>query len=183
MSSADPATISRRIVIFLVVLDLLYILNCLAPYLGLKFENSQAMYSQLDARAHNHLVLSALARAGDDDYVRDVELEVPPQLEGQIAGLRWFLRAANQSHRLLHLQFLDHHFARLCAFDPSASVELRYTTRGGAVVRHDDVCSEPDLRDPFPIGLYPACDPECYGELEVWASGRWRDSAAREPAP
>lgn len=181
MTSA--AGISRRILVFLVVLDGAYILNCLSPYLGLKFENSQAMYSQLDARARNHFLMPSLPRALGQAYVRDVRVEVPPALEAESAGLQWFIRAANESGRLVHLQFLDHHFARLCDPPPAAPIRLSYTTEAGVVARHDDVCADPELRDPFPISLYPACDPECYGELEVWASGRWRDAGREGAAP
>ncbi len=182
MSAASSTAIAGRILIFIVVADLVYILNCLAPYLGLKFENSQAMYSQLDARARNHLLVPAQPLR-EADYIREVELEVPVALEDEVAGLRWFLRAANESGRSIHLPFLDHHFARICEAQPTAPIRLRYVTGDGVVTRHDDVCSNPELRDPFPIGLFPACDPECYGELEIWASGRWHDPESGGAAP
>lgn len=180
---ATSAAISRRIFVFLVVLDVLYLVNCLSPFLGLKFENSQAMYSQLDARARNHLVLPPLPVFGEAVYVRDVEIELPPELADEAAGLQWFTSWANRTGHSLHLQFFDHHFARLCEAAPGARIGLRYTAADGSAKSHDDVCAEPELRDPFPIGLYPACDPECYGELEVWASGRWRSSGIEGVAP
>lgn len=181
--SATPSTVARRICIFVVVLDVLYVVNCLSPFLGLKFENSQAMYSQLDARARNHLVLPPLPVFGEPVYVRDVAIDLPPALEDEGAALQWFTRWANENGRSLHLPFFDYHFARLCDASSGARIRLRYTAESGAAVVHEDVCAESELRDPFPIGLYPACDPECYGELEVWASGRWRDAASGEAAP
>jgi len=181
--SASTADVARRLLVFVAVLDVAYVVNCLSPFLGLKYENSQAMYSQLDARARNHLVLPRLADFGGDRYVRDVEITVPPALEDDARALRWFTDFANGSGRALHLPFLAYHFDRLCEAAGGAPIGLRYVTEQGEARRHDDVCAEASLRDSSPIGLYPACDPECYGELEVWASGRWRDAAAEPAAP
>lgn len=172
--------ISRRILVFVALLDVAYVVNCLSPFLGLKYENSQAMYSQLDARAGNHLVLPRLADLGGDAYVTGIDLTLPAELEDDAAALRWFLRSAAEEKRSVHLPFLAYHLDRLCAVADGAPIGLDYAAVGAAKREHDDVCRVPALRASSPIGLYPACDPECYGELEIWASGRWRDPSAGE---
>ncbi len=97
------------------------------------------------------------------------------------AGLQWFLGWSRREAHEVHLPFLAYHFERLCAAAPDATIRLRYVDADRGPRVHDDVCRDPELQRGELLGLYPACRPACYEELETWASGRWR-ADAREAA-
>ncbi len=170
----------QRLLIFLIVFDVLYVANCLAPFFGLKFETSQAMYSELRPKGTNHLLIPPMKLFHLDTYVRDVRVEVPASLEHEAAGLQWFADWTRRHDRDVYLGFFDYQFARLCAANPTARIAFSYTREGGSQERHEDVCAEPDVGRYFPVGLYPACEPACDQQLEDWASGRFASGEAED---
>lgn len=172
-SASVLGRLERRLLVSLVVLDVLYVANCLSPFFGLKFETSQAMYSELHPKGTNHLLIPRLEGFGLDTYVRDVGLEMPAGLAAEAAGLQWFTGWTRRNARDVHLGFFDYHFARLCAADPTATIRVRYTRADGSQALHENVCAEADVGRYFPLGLYPACEPACDQQLEDWASGRF----------
>jgi hypothetical protein len=181
VSSSDAlGTLRRRLLVFLVVLDVLYVVNCLAPFFGLKFETSQAMYSELQPKGTNHLLIPPMKIFDFDTYVRTVRVEVPEGLKDEAAGLRWFTDWTRRNDRDVHLGFFDYHFARLCAAEPTARIGFSFTREDGSRERREIVCAEAGVGSYFPIGLYPACEPACDEQLEDWASGRFASGEAAD---
>jgi hypothetical protein len=182
MASGEQAlgVLRQRLLVFLVLFDVFYVANCLAPFFGLKFETSQAMYSELQPRGTNHLLIPPMKIFALDTYVRDVRVEVPVGLEDEAAGLQWFTDWTRRHERDVHLGFFDYQFARLCAASPTARIAFSYTRADGTPERRADVCADADVGRYFPIGLYPACEPACDQQLEDWASGRFATGDAED---
>ena len=72
------------------------------------------MYSELQPKGTNHLLIPRFRIFEQDRYVRDVRVEVPPALEDEAAGLLWFTDWTRRHERDVYLGFFDYQFARLC---------------------------------------------------------------------
>jgi hypothetical protein len=174
---ADPLPApSRRLSRFLlgaiVTLDLVYVLNCLAPYVGLKYEFAQAMFSMLSFRGDNHLFIPSVPLFSVGRFVHLTSAEATGQAEPVARKFTEFVRWAETNGRSVHINFLRYQMDRICGAAPGERVHL--TVRdGGQVHDYANACDEPALRGHSrPGGLYEPCDPECNLYLRAWASGR-----------
>jgi hypothetical protein len=156
----------------IVTLDLLYVVNCIAPYIGLKYEFAQAMFSMLTFRADNHLFIPAVPLFDVGRFVHVSSAEATGRAEPVARKFTEFVRWADTNGRSVHINFLRYQMDRICGAAPGDRIRLKL--REGGVERvYDNACDEPSLRGHYrPGGLYEPCDPECNLYLRAWASGR-----------
>jgi hypothetical protein len=155
----------------IVLLDAGYILNCLGPYLHLKYEFSQAMFSLLEPAGENHVLMPSLNLFDNANYVRVDSVRDQGEGTEELRALSGFLAGTRATGALVHLGFLKYHLSRLCR-SPGTRISAAWVGRGGKRESSSDVCADPDLGHYLPIGLYPACDPDCSRLLRNWAAGK-----------
>ncbi len=177
---SEPSTLRRLqagLAVTVLLFDLTYLLNCAAPYVGLKYEFSQVMFSQLESTGRNHLFLGSLPLLfGNAVYlhVDSVKSNVATDRHG--AALERFLAAVRENGQAVHLEFLAYHFDRLCQKSAGQPIAAAYSIRGtGAKHVVANVCDRSNLREASPVGLFglfPACVPDCTDLVTAWAAGR-----------
>ncbi len=133
----------------------LLIANDLLPYVGLRDDSCQTMFSGLEWQetTNNHYLAPQRRWSDIGRYYTDVAatLDPPPEGHGRAADLAAWL---NQPDRELNTEAVRAVIRQLC--DRGHRVELRYRDRGRA--RHAaDACEEPTLSRPhafIPVRLY-----------------------------
>ncbi len=174
---ADPVPapsrpLSRFLLAAIVTLDLAYVLNCLAPYVGLKYEFAQAMFSMLNFRADNHLFIPAVPLFSVGRFVNVSSAEATGRAEPAARKFTEFVHWADTNGRAVHVNFLRYQLDRICTAAPGNEIRLTLRERGGERV-YENACAEPTLRGHSrPGGMYEPCEPECNLYLRAWASGR-----------
>ncbi len=171
--------LKRGLLAAIVVLDAGYILNCLGPYLHLKYEFSQAMFSMLEPGGENHVVMPSLNLFDNANYVLVDSVRSEGAPPDELRELSTFLAATRATGTRVHLGFLKYHLSRLCR-SRGTRVTAAWVGRNGKRESSADVCTDPELRRYLPIGLYPACDPDCSALLRNWAAGKSGSSAEAE---
>ncbi len=155
-----------------IFLDLLYIINCLSPYLGIKYQFSQAMYSYLGYHGENHLFFPRLDIFKNDEYVNIKDLEVSGVETQYKKDFVDFVNWTQSYERSVHLDFLQYHFNKLCVVYKVDHVSVTYLTQEGKRINHINVCEEEAMLSYFPSYLYPACSPNCKEKIFEWARGQ-----------
>ena len=140
-----------------VVLGGLLSVNNLLPYLGVRDDSCQTMFSGLDWKADSNNHYLAPQRAITDlwDYYGDVEAHVSPWpgdgSEGELL-VQWL----NRSDREANTEAVRVAVAQLC--DAGHAVQLRIRRRGApAFEDYPDACAVPFLSRPsrlIPVRLY-----------------------------
>jgi hypothetical protein len=171
MTSPRSRHLKRGLLAAIVLLDAGYILSCLGPYLHLKYEFSQAMFSMLEPAGENHVLMPSLNLFDNANYVWVDSVRSEGGPPDELRGLSGFLAGTRATGTLVHLGFLKYHLSRLCR-SPGTRVIAAWRGRDGKRESSSDVCADPELRHYLPIGLYPACDPDCSGLLRNWAAGK-----------
>ncbi|MGH7519470.1 MAG: pyrroloquinoline quinone-dependent dehydrogenase [Gemmatimonadales bacterium] len=161
-------------------LDLAYLFNCAAPYLGLKYEFSQVMFSQLEPSGQNHLFLSSVPRLfGNAGYVHVDSVEGNVATDRHGAAFQRFLATVRETGRAVHLGFLAYHFDRLCKRSVGQPIPIWYSIpETGAKHAVANICDRLDLREASLVGLFPPCEPDCTALVTAWAAGRPIEPAA-----
>jgi len=179
MTSPRSRHLKRGLLVAVVLLDAGYILNCLGPYLHLKYEFSQAMFSMLEPAGENHVLMPSLNLFDNANYVRVDSVRSEGGPPDELRALSRFLAATRATGTLVHLGFLKYHLSRLCR-SRGTRVIAAWVGRDGKRESSSDLCVDPELRHYLPIGLYPACDPDCSALLRNWAAGKPASSAEGE---
>ena len=152
MSRSRPSRWSRG---YIIALGALLCLNNLLPYVGLRDDSCQTMFSGLrwSDEGNNHHIAPQHMLSDLWDYYTDVhaELDPPAPEHGRAEGLeRWL----NQEERELNTEAVRAVVRQLC--DRGHRVSLRYRLRE-RTFRSDDACREPRLSEPhawIPIRLF-----------------------------
>src|SRR5262245_23474200 len=138
--------------LFTAAVVLLILANGFAPYVGLKFEYSLAMFSDLRTDAGNHLFLPTLPLFANGDYYV-VEDLVTPGGDALPSGtlLRDLLRRTghpaggpktDQEVRPVHGDLIRYHLARFRAAGVPAAFRLRHADSGAALAVGADTAPE-----------------------------------------
>ena len=162
----------------ILLFDGLYIINCLAPYLGLKFNFSQTMYSGLLPTAENHLFFPKIPIFQYDTYASVTSIDIAGVETAHRKNFETFVESARNSGQFIHLNILKYHLDRICR-EENVSIAIEYQTYWKQRVYHSDACVTPRMRQYSSVQLYPSCWPSCTGELARWAreadgSGAWQ---------
>lgn len=137
-----------------------YVLNCMSPYIGLKYYYSQAMFSGLDKQGTNHYFIPACKIFDTRRYVSVLRFEAGPVSLGDpqsdYAPLRRFARRAKKQDVSENL--LSSIIASACRHPDLRPIRLSYVRvdEPGVVQSVKDACKEPtELASPHPFNLYP----------------------------
>jgi len=126
------------------------------PYVGVAFDVSQTMYSNLrpEPGSNNHLFLPQAQWTDLGIYLTDVEALVSPVPARGPSQARAAFLVAGRRHAL-NLESVRVAIAGLCA--DGHGVSLRYRLPEGAERRVTNACAEPDLSPhaALPLRLYP----------------------------
>jgi hypothetical protein len=154
--AADVRQLRRRAIAFGALLCLALTVNNLLPYLGVRDDSCQTMFSGLDwaAESNNHLFVPQHAVSDLWRYWYDVRVELdPPAPEhGRVADLRGFLdqptrRLNDEAVRVVVRQICERgHVVRL----------TRRAARDAEVEVIEDACADPRLAPRWwiPVRLY-----------------------------
>ncbi|MCA9605358.1 MAG: hypothetical protein KC619_07175 [Myxococcales bacterium] len=140
---------------WIALLSLALIVNDLLPYVGLRDDSCQTMFSGLEPEeaSNNHYLAAQRTWSDIGRYYTDVSatLEPPPEPYTRAADLHAFLQ---QPERELNAEAVRVVVRQLC--DRGHRVDLRYRDR--RVARHaPDACGEPALSRPhawIPVRLH-----------------------------
>jgi hypothetical protein len=148
--------------------DGLYITNCLAPYLGFKFNFSQTMYSGLLPTAENHLFFPKIPIFQDDTYAFVTSIDIVGAETVHRKNFEAFVESTRNSGQFIHLNILKYHLDRICR-EENTSIAIEYQTYWKQRVNLADACVTPSMRQYSSVQLYPSCWPSCIDELTRWA--------------
>ena len=149
---------TKRENVYLGIFVVLYTLNCAAPYLGIKFYYSQAMFSGLAKDARNHYFIPRLPLFRNDDYLDVVSIniggEVPEHLSLQLDSFRYVLMFKGKYY--IHSNYLASITENACRYPELRPVSLVYRLPGSSYKRtFSDVCEQEDaLPDSYPFNFY-----------------------------
>jgi hypothetical protein len=174
-----PASATRRrvgrssgawfAIAIILIADLAFALNNLAPYLGLDYAGAMTMYSGLAPGGANHLFMPRLPLSDADTYVAILDVGVE-DLEAPEAGLFRRLATPRDGVRpLVHLNFVRYHASRACGAAPSGRLKLALLTDAGRAIDVADACAEPALLRYAFLSSYPPCkNRPCERALRLW---------------
>ncbi|MFK8000774.1 MAG: hypothetical protein AB8H86_14335 [Polyangiales bacterium] len=153
--TSDSTRGERVLRVFLVLLGGLLVANNLLPYVGLRDDSCQTMFSSLEwgEGDNNHLFMPQHALSDVWAYRVDVEvsLDPPPEQDGHDDML---LRWLEQPHRALNTEAVRVVLDQLCQ---RRRVSMRWRMRGDAQVHWSpDACADDELSAPtgVPFRLY-----------------------------
>jgi hypothetical protein len=149
-----------------------FVLNNLAPYLGLNYAGAMTMYSGLAPAGDNHFFMPKIPLSDADNYVRIVRVAAPNVPTAAARQFEAFGAWARQRQRPVSLNFVRYHASRICRSAPDARVELTLLTPEQERLSFQDVCAEPSMLRYAVLSKYPACEPECKDVLRQWALGK-----------
>jgi hypothetical protein len=138
-----------------------FVLNNLAPYLGLHYAGAITMFSRLSAVADNHLFMPKIAVSDADTYVKIVAVGPGGPRTSAARELEAFADHAQRQRALVSLNFVRYHAGRVCRASPDVALGLSLLTREGEPIESDDVCAEPSMLRYAILSGYPECDPDC----------------------
>lgn len=152
----------------------LFAFNNLAIYLGLPHGAAIKMFSGLQARNgdSNHFLLPSLTLSDSASYVSSVRVVAGKPNIPEISEFQTFATSASGRGFRLNLDFVRYHVNRMCQAAPKGSLGLAFKTAAGETLDFENVCSQPALRQYWPIGESAACYPGCDPILERWARAR-----------
>lgn len=138
-----------------------FVLNNLAPYLGLPYDGAMTMFSRLTAVADNHLFMPKIAVADADAYVKIVAVGPGNPHASAAREFEAFADRAKRQRALVSLNFVRYHASRICRSSPDATLSLSLLTTEGEPIEPDNVCAEPSMLRYAILSGYPECDPDC----------------------
>lgn len=156
MKKTPPASmIARRLQVFVVLFGVLIASNNLLPYVGLRDDSCQTMFSRLhwENGRNNHLFVPQLMVSDTWDYWIDVHADVEP--EPQQWRARELVAWLNQPDRQLNKEAVRTVIRQLC--DRGYRVALRYRGRHEAETHEAQACDDPTLSAPHrwvPVRTY-----------------------------
>jgi len=148
----------------------IFLLNNLAPYLGLQYSGAITMFSNLSATGDNHLLMPKISLSDADDYVSVERLDSSVQT-ARFRQFKAFVDWTKRRDVLINLNFLRYHLNRLCGEERDRAVSVQIVGQGGSRAVHENACDEPSLQGYFGLSSYDECDPECENYLRQWARG------------
>ena len=147
-----------------------FLLNNLAPYLGLNYAGAMTMYSNLSPRGENHLIMPSLTLSEGGSYVRILRVSTRDLKTPAAEQFDEFADYAARRGRMVHINFLRYHAARVCESAPQATLSLTLASEQGGRMEIRNACAEPTMLSYSLLSGYPECRPGCDGELRKWAA-------------
>lgn len=152
----DDRRLDRRLAIFIATLGLALFVNNAFPYLGLRDDSCQAMFSGLEwaASTNNHVFVPQYALSDRWAYHTEVSAELTPVAE-PFTRAAYLERWLNQSERRLNTEATRAVVRQVC--DAGHTVRMSYRDPEGR--RHEgvDACGDDTLSSPawwIPVRLY-----------------------------
>lgn len=121
-----------------------FVLNNLAPYLGLNYAGAMTMFSGITVTADNHLFMPKLRLFDAGTYVTMPERKARDLPRSAAETIDRLLRSGNERPQL-HLNVARYHFSRACASSPTAGLAVTLITDIGQRLDYDDICTEPSM--------------------------------------
>ena len=153
-----------------------FVLNNLAPYLGLNYAGAMTMYSGLAPSGDNHYFMPKIPLSDAASYVRIVRFSAADLQTPEARQFEAFTAWTRQRQRPVSLNFVRYHASRVCQSAPDARVGLTLLTQSQEELAYPNVCAEPSMLRYSVLSKYPACQPECKDALRQW-------SLVRPPRP
>lgn len=151
-----------------------FVVNNLSPYFGLTYAGAITMFSGISATADNHFFMPKLPIAESDTYVAISRLDTGSLDTLPARQFQAFAAWTNRERRLVNLNFLRYHAARICQSAPNATLQLSLRTEAGQRLEFDNACAEPKMLGYTVLSKYPECKPSCHSLLQEWAMGKLR---------
>lgn len=146
-----------------------FVLNNLAPYLGLNYAGAMTMYSGLDPSGDNHFLMPKVPLSDAASYVWIVRFAATELQTTEARQFEAFSAWTRQRQRSVSLNFVRYHASRVCRSAPDARVGLTLLTESQQQLAYRDVCAEPAMLRYAVLSKYPACQPECKDALRQWS--------------
>lgn len=145
---------SAGLALVVVVVASLQITNNLLPYVGMRDDSCQTMFSGLSwqERSNNHLFMPQRMLTDLWVFYIDVEARVHPEPEGRSRELVHWLRRDDIQHNAEAVRVA---VEQLC--ERGYDVRLSYRPVGGELTTNADACADPRLSSPhswIPVRLY-----------------------------
>ncbi|MDQ3033553.1 MAG: hypothetical protein M3Y87_14130 [Myxococcota bacterium] len=155
---ASGRALERRLIAVVVALATLLAINDALPYLGLRDDSCQTMFSSLEWGEdwNNHLFVPQRAASDVWAYLdlREVAIEPPPG-ERRLRFVAEWLEAPGREHNTEAVRVA---IDQLCAAGHRVSLGARRSDRRGrAFTHHQDACAVASLSSPhrwLPVRLY-----------------------------
>lgn len=152
-----------------VLVNAVFVVNNLAPYLGLHYAGAMTMFSNQAAINGRHFFMPKLALSDAGVYVQIQRFE-PRNVESPAASeLGAFATWTGSTRRVVNLNFVRYHVSRVCESAPDARVGLTLRTEAGAQMDFENVCAEPSMLRYSPLTSMSECKPVCWGYVKQWA--------------
>jgi hypothetical protein len=178
-----PRWLTALHVLFTAGLVFVVLANGLAPYVGLKWEYSLAMFSGLRTDAGNHLFMPCLPLFAHGDYYVVEELTTPGgEALPSAVLLRDLLRrtghpaGASADVRPVHRDLIRYHLARFRAVGVHATFRLRHADRGDVLTLAADTAPEAWLN--YSVTLTYPLVRHSYAEIHEALAGHFRPRPA-----
>jgi hypothetical protein len=156
----------------LLLVSAAFVLNNLAPYLGLHWAGAMTMFSGLAPSGDNHFFMPKLSLSDADDYVSITQLDLGNVSTRQADNFKTFVTWAKEERRRLHLNLVHYQISRVCQSAPGVSMQLTLQSEDGREISFDNVCAEPAMQQYSLISEYPECQPDCLSVIRKWAIGQ-----------
>jgi hypothetical protein len=156
----------------LLLVSAVFVLNNLAPYLGLHWAGAMTMFSGLAPTGDNHFFMPKVSLSDADDYVSITQLELRTVRTRQADNFKTFVAWAKDERRRLHLNLVRYQISRVCQSAPGVSMQLTLQSEDGHEMSSDNACAEPAMLQYSLITEYPECQPDCLSVIRKWAIGQ-----------
>ena len=166
---ARPSSGAVFAVMVVVLVNAVFVVNNLAPYLGLHYAGAMTMFSNQAAIDGRHFFMPKLALSDAGVYVAIQRFE-PRNVESPAAReFGAFAAWTGSTRRVVNLDFVRYHASRVCGSAPDASIELSLRTEAGAQMDYENVCAERSMLRYAPLTSMSDCKPVCWGYVKQWA--------------
>ena len=149
-----------------------FVLNNLAPYLGLNYAGAMTMYSGLAPSGDNHFFMPKAPLSDAASYVWIVRFAATDLRTPEARQFEAFTAWTRQRQRPVSLNFVRYHASLVCRSAPDALVALTLLTESQQQLAYSNVCAEPSMLRYSVLSKYPACQPECKDALRQWSLTR-----------
>ncbi len=149
-----------------------FVLNNLAPYLGLNHVGAMTMYSGLADDADNHLLMPRVELSGAHGYVAILEVDAARDRGAPGVGLFQWLAIREEDQRpLVHTNVVRYQASRVCAAGRDVRLELTLQTADGRRQQVENACADPAMLRYDVVTSYPPCK----NRACRLALARWRE--------
>jgi hypothetical protein len=147
-----------------------FVLNNLAPFLGLNYAGAMTMYSGLRPGGENHLVMPRIPLSDANAYVSILQVEAARDRGAPAMRLLQRLTTREGPERpLVHWNIVRYQASRTCGFAEGVRLKLILITEAGRQLDVDNACAEPALVRYAVLSSYPPCKNRlCERILEQW---------------